>query len=163
MSVTTSTLPEAVHQVELDWFAEGDVVRVVPRNQKRFEIQKDRAIEILHRGRDVDRFNSQFALLLDRLAQWISDRKDKIAQAIVTLHDGVLAFVVVRRQAKYDEQFQDDLAEFDFNLANDADLDLMKLQTLALPNVTGDALVSFLDERLVLSYHGDRTGPHPAG
>lgn len=162
MSTISSTLPEAVSQVELDWYADGDVVRVVPRHQKRFKIQRDRALEILHRVKDADQFNQQFAMLLNKLAQWISARSDIISHAIVTLQDGMLAFVVIRKDAKYDERFQDDLADLDFDLANDADLDLIKLQTLALPNVTGDALLSFVDERLVLTYHGDRARPYPA-
>jgi len=44
----------------------------------------------------------------------------------------------------------------DFAVANDPDLDLIELRTLALPNVTGEALRSFLDDRLLFSFphHG---------
>lgn len=159
----TSVLVGSVNEVELDWYADGDVVRVIPRNQRRFEVQKDRAIEVLQRAGEADRFNQQFALLLDRLAAWVCDRQEKIANAILTLQDGALSFVVVRTEAKYDEGFQDDLAEIDFEIANDRDLDLIKMQTLALPHVAGEALLSFLDDRLILSYHGDRARSHPAG
>ncbi len=156
-------LPEAIKSVELDWYAEGDTVHVTPRNQKRFEIQKDRAIEILQREKDAELFQQQFALLLERLAEWIQGRETKIANAIVTLQDDRLTFVVVRSEAPYDEQFQDDLADLDVDIANDPDLDLIKLKTLALPIVGGEALRSFLDERLVLVYHGNGRRPHTAG
>jgi hypothetical protein len=151
---------EEISQVELDWYADKEVVHVTPRNPKRFEIQKDRAIQILQQERESERFGKQFGLLLDRLAEWINRYQDKIANAIVTLQDGALAFVVVRTAARYDEQFQDDLAELDLAIANDPDLSLVKLRTLLLPHVTGEALRSFLDSRLVLSYNGLRIGSH---
>jgi hypothetical protein len=141
-----------INPVELDWFAEDEVVRVTPRNQQRFDIQKDRAIEILQRAKESGRFQQQFSLLLNRLAEWLAPRQAKVSQAIVTLQDGTLVFLLVRKEAKYDEGFQDELAELDFDIANDPDLDLIKLKTLALPNVSGEALRSFLDERLILSY-----------
>lgn len=156
-------LPEAIKSVELDWYAEDNVVHVVPRNQKRFEIQKDRAIEILQRAKDAEIFQQQFALLLDRLAEWINQHQGKIANSILTLQDDRLAFVIVRTAARYDEDLQDQLADLDFDVANDPDLNLIKLKTLALPNVSGAPLSSFLDERLVLVYHGDGKRPHKSG
>ena len=161
--MSSVALPDAIRPVELDWYAEDDVVHVTPRNQKRFEIQKDRAIEILQRAKDGENFQRQFALLLDRLAEWISRHQSKLANSILTLQDDRLAFVVVRHEARYDEQLQDDLADFDFDIANDPDLDLIRLKTLALPNVAGESLRSFLDERLVLVYHGDGKRPHQPG
>jgi len=158
--MSTVSLPEAIKSVELDWYTEDDVIHVTPRNQKRFEIQKDRAIEILQRAKDGEVFQRQFGLLLDRLAEWIHVHQAKIANSILTLQDDRLAFVVVRKEAPYDEQFQDDLADLDFDIANDTDLNLVRLKTLALPNVTGESLRSFLDERLVLVYHGDGKRSH---
>lgn len=161
--MSTVERPETIKAVELDWFADDDVVHVTPRDQQRFEIQKDRAIEILQRAREADQFQQQFSLLLNRLAGWLS-RHNQIARALVTLQDGTLVFVVVRTYAKYDEQFEDELSELDFEIANDRDLDLIRLKTLALPNVSDSALRSFLDERLILSYsHGQRSGSHKPG
>lgn len=141
--------------IELDWYDGEELVRVTPRNQERFQVQKDRAIEILQLVKDADRFDNQFALLLKTLAQWIRQHEEKIDRAIVTLQDATLAFIVVQRAAKYDEAIVDALAELDFGISNDPDLELVKLKTLALPNVTGAALESFLDKRLLLVYHGD--------
>src|SRR4051794_2141347 len=116
--MSTISLPDAIKPVELDWYTEDDVIHVTPRNQKRFEIQKDRAIEILQRGKDGELFQQQFGLLLDRLAEWINKHQAKLADSILTLQDDRLAFVLVRKEARYDEQFQDDLADFDFDVAN---------------------------------------------
>lgn len=158
--MSSVTLPDEIKSVELDWYAEDDVIHVTPRNAKRFAIQKDRAIEVLQRAKEGERFDRQFALLLDRLATWIKTHEPRVAKALVTLHDDRLAFVVVRNDARYEEDLQDALADLDFEVANDADLNLVKLKTLALPNVGGQALRSFLDERLVLEYHGGGTRPH---
>jgi hypothetical protein len=156
---------DTVNQVELDWYDESDEVRVTPRDQVRFNIQKDRAIDILQQANKSDLVREQFTLLLSRLAEWLRGRQGKISNAILTLQENSLAFVVVRRQAKYDEQFQDELADLDFAIANDPDLEQVALKTLALPHVTGDSLRSFLDTRLVFSFphHGERTGPHQPG
>ena len=56
--------------------------------------------------------------------------------------------------------FKMSLAEFDFAIANDTELDTIKMKTLALPHVDATALQSFLDTRLILSFHGRRSGPH---
>jgi hypothetical protein len=158
MSLTN--FPESVQSVELDWYAvgDGDVVGVTPRNQARFEVQMDRAIEILQLAKESERFSKQFRLLLQKLAAWIQPRINQIATAFLTLQDSSLAFVVVRREAAYDEAFQDDLADLDIEIANDGDLDLIHVSTLALPDVDKSAVYSFLDKRLVLTY-GERNRP----
>ncbi len=160
--------PEStINRIELDWFAvDGDeVVVVTPRDLKRFEVQIDRAIEILQLVKEADRFNKQFKLLLDKLASWLKLHTDKVAFAHMTLQDGTLAFVVVRRKATYDESLQDDLADLDIEVANDGDLDLIKMSTLALPNVGEPSILSFLDKRLILTYSTDGKSriPHSTG
>src|SRR5207244_578824 len=102
----------------------------------------------------AEQFKAQFQFLLSRLAAWINERTKKIDLAILTLQDNVLLFLVVRKEARYDETFQDDIAKLDYAIANDAELSLIDLKTLALPHVKGDTLRSFIDERLTLSYDG---------
>ena len=155
-------LPDSINRVELDWYSDNDYVEVTPRNQKRFNIQKDLAIEVLQKAKESERFDKQFALLLERLAQWINDQSDKIAHGIITLQDGSLAFVAIQHSGKYDEQFQDALADVDLEIANDPDLDLIQLKTIALPNVSGESLSSFIDKRMVLTY-GQPSRSHRVG
>lgn len=155
-----TNLLESVKAVELDWFADDDVVRVTPRDQNRFDIQKDFAIDILQKARESEHFQKQFDLLLQRLAEWVNAHHQKIEQAVLTVQDGVLCFIVVRREVKYDESLQDELADLDIEIANDSALKLIGFKTLALPNLSSDdALKSFLDERMILVYHGKRTRP----
>lgn len=166
--MTTIDVINKTKAVRLDWYDEGDVVEVFPRDKQRFEVQKDRAIEVLRMAKQAEQFGLQFQLLLNRLALWIRERQAKIGHAIVTFQDDALAFVIVRNAVQYDEDFEDALADLDFSIANDVDLELVNLKTLSLPQASGEAVRSFLDERLILSYqhqtgkkkHGERSGSH---
>ena len=151
---TTQAFPLA-NLVEIDWFDDNDGIVVMPRDKKRFTIQKDRAIDALRLAKDAERFGWQFELLLERLARWVKGHAQAIREAIVTLQDNSLVFVVVQLQTAYDEAFQDDLAELDLSIAQDTDLDLIRLHTVTLPPVDLQSLESFLDKRMVLQYqHG---------
>jgi len=154
--MTISLAPAQLENVvEIDWYADSDKIVVTPRNQKRFTIQKDRAIEALRVVKDSEGFGLQFGLLLEKIARWVKERESSIRTAIITLQDNSLVFVVVQSNVPYDEELQDDLAELDFAIAQDADLDLIRLRTVTLPPVDTDALGSFLDPRMVLQYqHG---------
>lgn len=64
----TIGLPPTANYVELDWYDASEVVQVRPRDRQRFELQKDRAIEVLQAAKEADRFQKQFELLLNKLA-----------------------------------------------------------------------------------------------
>ena len=67
-----------------------------------------------------------------------------------------LMFVVVQLNAEYDEDLQDDLYDLVFAIAQDAALNLIRLQTTVLPPVDEEALQSFIDPQMVLLFqrHG---------
>lgn len=146
----------AATAVELNWYTEDDTVKVTPRDFRRFEIQKHRAIEILQLASQEEAFNKQFPLLLDTLARWIEQYQAKIQQAVLTLQDGALTFVVVRLESRFDEPFEEALAQLELDIARDSDLALVRVSTTCLPSVSDEALRSFVDERLLLTYHGNR-------
>ena len=122
-------VPDLANVLEIDWFDGTDEIGVTPRNQIRFTIQKDRAIEALRIANNTERFTSQFNLLLNTLGRWVKQHASGIRSAIVTLQDNSLMFVVVQSAISYDEILQDDLSEIDFAVAHDADLDLIKSRT----------------------------------
>ena len=154
---TAIAFSELSNFVAIDWYDENDEIVVTPRNQLRFTIQKDRAIEALRVVKDAERFTLQFQLLLEKLGRWVKERTSDIQRAIITLQDNSLMFVVVQAENQYHEQLQDDLAELDFSIAQDTDLDLMRLRTVMLPPVDNDGLESFVDPRMVLQIqHGKR-------
>jgi hypothetical protein len=143
------------------------MVTVTPRDADRYAIKMQRAIELLQVGQKIEQFNQQFQLLQNILADWLRQRDD-ILGAYITFRDGLLAFVVVRNVVRYDEQFEDSLSELDMSIANDVDLDLIRLRTISLPCVSDDALTSFLDSSFSLSLphgqgQGQGAGSHSTG
>lgn len=138
--------------VELDWFDENETVSVIPRDRERFEVQKDVAIAALRAAKDSAQFPAQLTLLLRRLATWIRDNRNAITRAFLTLQDGAFAFVVVKSSPRYNAKFEDSLSDLDFEIANDPSLNLVKMNAIALPPVSEQSLLSFVDKRFVLSY-----------
>ena len=123
--------------IEIDWFGETEIVAITPRDQQRFEIQKDKVIDILRVATQQEGlFRKQINLLFSRLADWLRGHSSKVEQGFLTVHDTAFAFVVVKNDARYDECLEDSLAMLDVELANDEALDLIRLNTLALPPTT---------------------------
>lgn len=151
MAYATDSL--STDAVQLDWSKEDGTVTVTPRNEDRFTIKMRKAVEILRQANTEESFEEQFNLLLKEIAEWLSDRDD-IQSAYVTLSDGELSLVVLRNKVAYDAEFEDQLSALDYRIANDPDLDLIHLHTLALPPVSEQALSQFLDRSFVLTYAG---------
>ena len=162
MTPAVFSAPAAV--VQLDWSEKDGVVVVTAKDQDRFCIKVHKAIEILQQASRAEEFTRQFNLLLRTLASWLNGRDD-VTRAYLTHRDGALAFVVVRTAVAYDDAFEDALSHLDFQTANDADLNLIKMDAIGLPLVSAEALSSFLDQSFTLEYtgHGDRGGSHSAG
>ena len=137
--------------LQLDWSDDHGQITVTPRDEDRFTIKMRRAIEVLQRAAKEDLFQKQFKVLLGILGQWALNRPD-VKGSYITLRDGRLAFVVVRTESTYNEQFEDDLSELDISIANDVDLDLIELDAIGLPNVSAEALKSFLHPEFNLAY-----------
>jgi len=142
--------------IKIDWYDENDEIVVTAKNQLRFSIQKDRAIEALRVFKEAERFSLQFTLLLEeKLARWIKNRSDHIRTAFLTLRENFLVFVVVQSDVAYNGELQDDLADLEFTITQDTDLDLIRLRTVMLPPVDDESLGSFLDPKMLIEYqHG---------
>jgi hypothetical protein len=156
--MATVTTPAVL---QLDWAMKNGVITVTPRDQDRFIIKVDRAIEILQQAAQAEKFKLQFNLLLRVLGEWINSRSD-IDRAYITQHDGALAFIVVKTSREYDDDCEDNLSDLDYKIANDPDLNLIKMDAIALPLVSESAACSFIDPDFVLEYahHGNRGRSH---
>jgi hypothetical protein len=145
----------AGQHVMLDWEDDEGNVVVTPRDRDRFVVKIRRAVEMLQAVDRAEQFQNQFKLLMSVLAKWLQSQGD-VKHAHLTLRDGGLAFVLVKRSAAYNSSFEDELSELDFQIANDPDLDLIKLDVIALPPTSDEALSSFLDPEFMVSYpaHG---------
>jgi hypothetical protein len=146
-----SSIPGISNIVEIDLADGKDRIAVKPRDQKQFQVQRDAAREALPKNVDAEQFNSKFDQMLLKLVGWVNDRQDKIAYAVVTLHDHCLAFMVVDNEDASDEAMHDALHDLSEGIAKDEALDGMKVKTLSLPLDELDLLGSLIDDRIVLS------------
>jgi hypothetical protein len=137
--------------VQLTWSEEDGLITVTPRNKDRFNIRLKRAIIALQQADRHDQFEQQLQLLHTTVVSWLKDRSD-ILSAHLTLREGNLSLVVVKKEARYDAQFEDELSELDYRIANDVDLDLIRLDAIALPPASEEALETFFDPNFILTY-----------
>lgn len=140
-------------EVEVDWFDDSEIVRVTPRDQRRFDVQKDRAIKLLQLANYAD---TQLSLLLEKLGHWIRANADKVDIAYLTLRDDRFAFLAVSQKAECDEQLEDAISDLDFEVANDNDLNVIRMNAIVLPPASADGLRSFFDPRFLLVYRPQR-------
>ncbi len=152
MLIETPSINDTV--VEIDWFAAGDKVQVCPRSKVRFEVHKDRAIQILQLATTAE---SQLNLLMQRLGEWLNLHTDKVREGYLTLRDARFAFLVVTRDPGLDDDLEDSLSDLDFEIANDPDLEALKLNALILPPASKQSLSSFFDRRFLVKYGGHGT------
>jgi hypothetical protein len=109
-------------------------------------------MKFLQLAAESEQFEQQLDFLLKELASWLTPRSPEIKGAYITIIEGVLSFVVIPNQVKYDADFDDQLATLDYNIAHDQDLNLIRLNTLLVPPVEGHALAQFLHEDFALEY-----------
>ena len=102
ISITeSSTPPERV--IELDWYEEGESVRVLPRDKRRFVIHKDRAIRLLQLANDAE---SQLDLMMDMIGVWVLKNAKKLDSAYLTVRDERMLFVAVSRVPQCDDELE---------------------------------------------------------
>lgn len=140
--------------VQLDWAKRDGVIVVTPRDQDRFTIRIESAIETLVINEGANRFRKQMDLLFRNLANWLSARPD-VMKAYVTIRDGELAFVVMHNSSTYDETFEDELSNLDIELANDPDLREVEINVFSLPPVSDEVLDSFLHSEVQFAFESE--------
>ncbi len=142
--------------IQLVWEQKDGIVTVTPRDNDRFAIKVGKAIQVLQQVDCRQKFQEQLQLLNKELAGWLEGH-DEVKAAFLTLRDGCFAFVVARETAEYDEDFEDELSALDVRLAQDVDLNLIRLNTISLPCASASTLQAFLDPNFALRYpHAQR-------
>ncbi|WP_145944510.1 hypothetical protein [Fuerstiella marisgermanici] len=137
--------------VVVDWYSEHETIQVFGRNQSRFEIQKDRAIEALQVAKQREQFDKQLNLLIGKTFEWLVSGVSGVESIYLTLRDSRLMLVVIAEVAECQDDLEDSVTEFDITVAEDSDLDLIRMNSMVLPNASDEALNSFFDERFLLS------------
>ncbi|HVA50777.1 MAG TPA: hypothetical protein VNH11_30815 [Pirellulales bacterium] len=153
--------PPAVMQ--LKWEQRDGNLVVTPNDQDRFMVKIGKAIEILRQNQHYEQFSKQFSVLVKRLACWLEEHGESWDRAFLTARESTLRFIVVRKQVEFQDEITDALSDLGVEIANDPDLDLIKLSTRALPLVSNESLQSFLDHSFTIEFNGDGTRAHRIG
>jgi len=93
---------------------------------------------------DRDAFVEQFGSVLGRLAQWLREHAKTFSRAFVTVRESGLLFVVLRDNAGFDPDFEDELTDLDLEIAQNPRFDHIDLNVLSLPRSSKTAYSSFL-------------------
>lgn len=139
--VTAETKTE---YIRLDYHGEGQKVIVTPQNQDRFMLSVREAAIACQMADDSNSFIQQFKELLENLASWLKRHGSKVERAFVTIRDAGFVFLVVQRNKSYNREFEDLLTELDMSIAQDQNLNLIRLNVLALPKSSKESYESFL-------------------
>ena len=149
--MSTAASPMQKNVVQLRHNDQG-MVTVVPQDEDRFSLNVHEAVQALRIADQLQKFQKQFRLLLRTLGEWLIERRQEWSDAFVTLRDGGLTFVVIRRVPRYDAQFEDELSDLDIKISDDPALELVSIHSLALPPADDAAVDTFLDSGFTVRF-----------
>ena len=141
--------------VQLDIRKEKGTVVVTPTDQDRFVLKMDKAVAACQMFVTAERFRKLFTVLLNRLGEWVS-KLPEAESAWITMRDGQLLFLVMRKSVAYDRDFEDALTELEIEIANDSDLGQLSMSTMALPQASKEAVCSFIDPGVAFHFSSKR-------
>jgi len=133
----------AARYIQLDYETNGRVI-VTPQDSDRFVVTIQEAVATCQTAGEVLRYRHAFSeVLMPRLTEWLECHRTQVRKAFLTVRDGGLLFLVIRKKAECDPEFTAELAEFDMEVAQDSNLDLICLEVMALPDVSDEVALSF--------------------
>lgn len=131
--------------IQLDCSKRGKVT-VTPADQDRFVITIQEAVAACRDGKELLAYRRQFVDgLVPALKDWLASHRKKVRTAYLTVRDGGLLFLIVRKEAACDSELTDSLTELEANIAVNPHLGLIRMDALALPDVSDECLASFLN------------------
>jgi hypothetical protein len=140
--------------VQLNYGQDGTVV-VTPRDQDRFALTIEAAIQACALHIETERREATFRLLCQTLGEWQRDRRDsgKITRAILTTRDNSLLFLVIMKEPRFDPELEEELTELELHLADDPQLRGIPVTVMAFPPVAdNEALFSFVNPEVVINF-----------
>ncbi len=148
-----TTRPQRIEPVFILYRERDRMVTFEPEDEDRFNMTVNEVIDAC-RAYDKEgrlRVQRQFPQLLRFLGQWISERRDKIAKALLTVRDAGLLLVTVTHSTQYDDAFEDALTDLALEAAGHfADL---PLDVQSLPKCGPECYLSFCNpEQMILEY-----------
>lgn len=139
------------HIIQLTYNDQGTVV-VTPRDEDRFALTIDAAIQACAIHVQREQQLTRFRLLLNRLAEWLrcQEPKNKISRALLTERDGMLLFLVIMRGTRFDPELENDLTQLELDILDDPQLKDFPFTVMALPQLDEEQLKSFVNPQIVI-------------
>jgi hypothetical protein len=133
-----------VSPLQLNYKTQGQTVVITPENEDRFSLTVQEAIRACSAGQDAIIFDRQFKKLLEKTTFWLKKNSSDIDKAYVTIRDSDILFFIVRKTVEYNRDFEDVLTDFDIEVAEDRNLDKIRMSVLAIPKSSPQTITSFL-------------------
>ena len=125
----------------------------IPEDHETFRELQDKAKEVLQIASEFTKFTEQFQSLLNLLGKWAKENRSQLKKVYLTIRDSDLLFLVIQKRNCLDIEFEDRLSDLDLEVANNLEFDQIRLNVMALPNMSEDGTESFLAP-YVLEYTG---------
>lgn len=132
--------------------AKPSQVVVVPEDKDRFCLTVQQAIRACQATDNEYRFGQQFEALLQRLSAWLTERKERVSSAAVTIRQSDILFYVVQKAVERDNVLADELTSLDLEIANSLDFGLIELNVMSVPYVSQASSSAFLSSGQVFEY-----------
>lgn len=130
-------------------------VIVVSKEEDRFVITAQAAVEACKASDRSIQFSNQFERLMVKLAEWVTERRSQISKAYLTVCQHGTLFVVIQKSASCQDQLVDELTDLDLFVANEEQYSLISMDVLSLPPVNEDAEAAFLVSSTKFKYHAE--------
>ena len=124
----------------------------IPRERQKYLDAVTEAARACRASEDALHFADQFSAMLEALSDWIHHHEDRIGSAYLTIRDNDILFLVMQQGVKYDRDLAEAITELDIELANSAEFDLLRLNTMSIPAVSQDSATAFLASGQVYTY-----------
>jgi hypothetical protein len=132
----------------------GGRVFITPSEGEAFGLSVDNVVAACRSREKIGEFTEQVRDLLDRMDKWLGERASEIHRAYFGLEPDGAVVAVVRRDKKFNPDFETALSELDLSIAEDPAFSLMTLRVFALPFCPDETVASFV------KYTHSWPGPH---
>ncbi len=146
MAMPLRTLPEPTtrSQIRLSYTDEDGSVFVNAEKGDRFLLTVQEAVIACGAFYKMAEFQTQMRRLMDRLGEWVDERRSKIKETYLTVRGSGLFYLVVTKDNHFDDELESALTNLDIEVANDDDFSLLKVEVLAIPNSPEECIKAFL-------------------
>ncbi len=123
---------------------EGGRVLITPKEGEAFGLSIDDVVRACRSQEKIGMFTQQLGDLLERVGKWLAERTTEVHKAYFGLEPDGAVVAVVRRDKRFNPDFEMALSDLDLSIAQDPGFDLIQLRLLTLPYSPDETVASFV-------------------